>query len=60
MRPPEPRTLLIVGAGLSAVIAVGVCVDYSVAKEGGSLVAYRWDGEQTLVAGKFLSVKRDQ
>ena len=34
------------------------CIDYSVAKEGGSLVAYRWDGERILEQSKFLSVKR--
>ncbi len=28
------------------------CTDYSVAK-GGKLVAYRWDGESTLIADKF-------
>lgn len=31
------------------------CVDYSIAK-GGKLVAYRWDGEPTLEAGKFFWV----
>jgi len=31
------------------------CVDWSVAK-GGFLCAYRWDGEQTLDAGKFVWV----
>jgi hypothetical protein len=30
------------------------CLDYSVAK-GGHLVAYRWDGESTLLAEKFIS-----
>ena len=34
------------------------CVDYSVAKEGGKLVAYRWDGEQQLVDDRFISVPR--
>lgn len=34
------------------------CLDYSVANEGGSLVAYRWDGEQTLESGKFVWVER--
>ena len=34
------------------------CLDYSVAKPGGRLVAYRWDGEQTLDPGKYLWVGR--
>ena len=34
------------------------CVDYSVARPGGKLVAYRWDGEITLDRSKFLSVER--
>jgi hypothetical protein len=34
------------------------CLDYSVARAGGHLVAYRWDGEQTLSAEKFVAVKR--
>lgn len=34
------------------------CVDYSVAKDGGMLTAYRWDGEAVLDAGKFVSVPR--
>lgn len=32
------------------------CLDYSVAKKGGALAAYRWDGEQTLSADKFVTV----
>jgi len=32
------------------------CVDYSVAK-GGSLCAYRWDGEAEIDDGKFVTVK---
>jgi hypothetical protein len=35
-----------------------VCVDYSVAKEGGKLVAYRWDGEQKIDKSKFVFVDR--
>ena len=35
--------------------ATTACVDYSAAREG-PLVAYRWDGEPQLDAGKFLSV----
>jgi len=34
------------------------CVDYSVAKAGGRLVAYRWDGEQQLSNEKFVCVNR--
>jgi hypothetical protein len=34
------------------------CLDYSVAKPGGRLVAYRWDGEQTLEPGKYVWVER--
>jgi len=34
------------------------CLDYSVAKPGGKLVAYRWDGEQELQPDKFVSVPR--
>jgi hypothetical protein len=34
------------------------CLDYSVAKPGGKLVAYRWDGEQTLCRDKFIWVDR--
>ena len=34
------------------------CLDYSIAKPGGRLVAYRWDGEQTLESGKFVWVER--
>ncbi len=35
-----------------------VCTDYSVAKSGGKLVAYRWDGERILTPEKFVSVER--
>ena len=34
------------------------CLDYSVAKPGGKLVAYRWDGETTIEPDKFVSVER--
>ena len=34
------------------------CIDYSVAKEGGKLVAYRWDGEQKIDKDKFVFVDR--
>jgi len=31
---------------------------YSVAKEGGKLVAYRWNGEQTIDSEKFVFIQR--
>jgi hypothetical protein len=34
------------------------CTDYSVAKPGGKLVAYRWDGERSLESHKFVAVAR--
>lgn len=34
------------------------CLDYSVAKPGGKLVAYRWDGESTLVKEKYVWIER--
>lgn len=34
------------------------CLDYSVAKTGGKLVAYRWDGEKVLCSRKFCWVER--
>jgi calcineurin-like phosphoesterase family protein len=34
------------------------CLDYSVAKPGGKLVAYRWNGESKLHANAFVSVER--
>ena len=34
------------------------CTDYSVAKPGGKLVAYRWDGERSLENQKFVAVAR--
>lgn len=34
------------------------CLDYSVAKPGGRLVAYRWSGEQALVPDNFTWVER--
>jgi hypothetical protein len=36
------------------------CVDYSVAKPEGKLVAYRWDGEQKLSTNKFELVEREE
>jgi len=33
------------------------CLDYSVAKRGGKLVAYRWDGEKRIRPEKFTYVK---
>jgi hypothetical protein len=35
-----------------------ICLDYSVAKEGGDLVAYRWDEESAIDNDKFVSVAR--
>jgi hypothetical protein len=35
-----------------------VCLDYSVAKKGGELVAYRWNGESVIDINKFVSVER--
>ena len=34
------------------------CIDYSVARSGGKLVAYRWNGEQTLSKDNFIFVDR--
>jgi hypothetical protein len=34
------------------------CLDYSVAKPGGKLVAYRWNGERRLLPQAFVSVGR--
>jgi hypothetical protein len=34
------------------------CLDYSVAKPGGKLVAYRWDGEKVIDRTKFVAVER--
>ena len=34
------------------------CTDYSVAKAGGKLAAYRWDGEQVLDKAKYVTVDR--
>jgi len=34
------------------------CLDYSVGRPGGKLVAYRWDGENVLSASSFVSVDR--
>ena len=34
------------------------CLDYGVVKSGGKLVAYRWDGEASIDASKFVSVDR--
>jgi len=36
------------------------CVDYSVAKPGGKLTAYRWDGERKLSRDKFVVVERQE
>jgi len=34
------------------------CTDYSIAYQGGKLVVYRWDGEQTLSSNNFVWVDR--
>jgi hypothetical protein len=34
------------------------CTDYSVAKPGGKLVAYRWDGERALDRDRYVTVDR--
>ena len=34
------------------------CLDYSVAKPGGKLVAYRWDGERVIDPAKYVWVER--
>lgn len=34
------------------------CLDYSVAKPGGKLVAYRWSGEQCLESGNYVWIER--
>ena len=34
------------------------CIDFSIAKPGGKLVAYRWDGEQKIDTSKFVFVTR--
>jgi len=46
--PPTPRP--------APVTANAACLDYSVAAQGGSLVAYRWDGEPNLLENKFVQV----
>jgi hypothetical protein len=45
--------------GEPAILAPNIaCLDYSVAKPGGKLVAYRFDGEQTLSNDKLVWVDR--
>lgn len=36
------------------------CLDYSVAKPGGMLTAYRWEGENVLLANNFISVPQSK
>jgi hypothetical protein len=36
------------------------CLDYSVAKPGGKLVAYRWDGEREIDDAKFVAVRTQE
>jgi len=46
-------------SGTPAPLAANVaCLDYSVARAGGSLAAYRWDGEPTLRSDRFVSIAR--
>lgn len=45
--------------GVPAPLAPNIaCLDYSVAKPGGKLVAYRWSGEQTLASEHFVWIDR--
>jgi Calcineurin-like phosphoesterase len=45
--------------GVPAPLAPNIaCVDYSVAKPGGKLVAYRWNGEQELDPDNYVWVER--
>lgn len=45
--------------GRPAPLATNVaCLDYSVARPGGQLVAYRWDGEKNLRQSAFVAVDR--
>lgn len=34
------------------------CLDYSVAKKGGKLAGYRWEGERAIDPPKFVAVER--
>lgn len=36
------------------------CLDYSVGRPGGNLVAYRWNGETTLHTESFISISRQE
>jgi len=45
--------------GIPAPLAANIaCIDYSVGKPGGKLVAYRWDGEGVLQRERFVAVNR--
>ncbi len=45
--------------GTPAPLATNIaCLDYSVGKPSGQLVAYRWDGETSLRADRFVAVTR--
>lgn len=47
--------------GERALLASNIaCLDYSVAKPGGRLAAYRWDGEQELKKERFVWVERGE
>ena len=58
----EPPVLMghywLEGAPEPLAVNVG-CVDYSIAKPGGRLVAYRWEGEPSLRRDNYVWVKRD-
>jgi len=41
-------------------VAQVACLDYSVAKPDGKLVAYRWDGEQAIGPEGFIWVERGE
>jgi hypothetical protein len=60
---PEPDRPTFIGhywldpkEGLAPRTSMVACVDYSVAKQDGLLVAYRFDGEPELTAQKFVAV----
>ena len=45
--------------GTQAPLASNIaCVDYSVAKPGGKLVAYRWNGVQSIEPGNYVWCNR--
>jgi hypothetical protein len=42
--------------GIRPLTSKVACVDFSVAKDGGKMIAYRYDGEVIFDAGKFVAV----